>query len=217
LAAQRLASGSAYIAIGPIHHFFRRWPWRYTYHPCGSSAPSPFPQPWVRTTPFGAATTAANTRPGRAPAGEQHERRWRQERAALLGGGGGAGNGNNTFAGGGGSGGGLAFVIAGNVAGSGSILANGQDGNPANSGGSASATPLAAAGGGGTVVVHAGTLASTSGRANGELGGGQINLNNAREAEVRAEVRGGYVACPAARRQGALSVVARWHDHPRPA
>jgi hypothetical protein len=114
----------------------------------------------------------------------------------FLGGGGGAGNGNNTFAGGGGSGGGLAFVIAGNVAGSGSILANGQDGNPANSGGSASGDAPGGGGGGGTVVVHAGTLASTIlVEANGGLGGGQINLNNAREAEgPGGGGGGGYVA-----------------------
>ena len=99
----------------------------------------------------------------------------------FLGGGGGAGDGNNGFTGPGGKGGGLVFVIAGTVTGTGSILANGAPGGPANSGASASGDAPGGGGGGGTVVVHAGVLGTgVVVRANGGAGGNQqITVNEA--------------------------------------
>ncbi len=89
----------------------------------------------------------------------------------FMGGGGGAGDGNNGKAGRGGNGGGLVFLIAGQVAGDGTILANGQAGGTATftTGGNDAA---GGGGGGGTVVVNATSIAGTVKiRANGGAGG----------------------------------------------
>ncbi|HEX7598639.1 MAG TPA: hypothetical protein VF518_10530, partial [Polyangia bacterium] len=101
----------------------------------------------------------------------------------FLGGGGGAGDGNNGFAGPGGAGGGLAFVIAGTIAGAGSISADGADGGQADSATSVSGDAPGGAGGGGTVVVHASALSAITVTANGGVGGRQININSNAEAE----------------------------------
>jgi hypothetical protein len=113
----------------------------------------------------------------------------------FLGGGGGAGDGNNTFPGAGGNGGGLVFVIAGTVAGTGRISADGAPGGTANSAGSASGDAAGGGGGGGTVVVHAVSLSGIAVEANGGVGGSQINLNSAVEAEgPGGGGGGGYIA-----------------------
>jgi MYXO-CTERM domain-containing protein len=119
----------------------------------------------------------------------------------FLGGGGGAGDGNNLtggnlIAGPGGRGGGLVFVIADNVTGTGSILANGANGGNANSNGSTSGDGPGGGGGGGTVVVHAGTLGTDiKVGANGGVGGNQTNINSNIEAEgPGGGGGGGYIA-----------------------
>jgi hypothetical protein len=112
----------------------------------------------------------------------------------FLGGGGGSGDGNNGFTGPGGNGGGLAFVIAGTVQGTGSILANGADGGPANSGTATSGDGPGGGGGGGTVVVHAAALSGITVAANGGKGGNQ-HLAGVPEAEgPGGGGGGGYVA-----------------------
>ncbi len=102
----------------------------------------------------------------------------------FFGGGGGAGDGNNEHAGAGGVGGGIAFVIAGSVAGTGSILANGGAGVDADStnGGSTSGDSPGGGGGGGTVIVSSATVSAITISANGGTGGKQL-LNSATEAE----------------------------------
>jgi len=112
----------------------------------------------------------------------------------FMGGGGGAGDGNNAAAGRGGRGGGLVFVIAGTVAGAGSIVANGEDGVDAVyvSGGGDSP---GGGGGGGTVVVHATTLSAITISVNGGKGGDQVGSSGDNEAEgPGGGGGGGYVA-----------------------
>lgn len=106
----------------------------------------------------------------------------------FLGGGGGSGDANNGLGVAGGNGGGLVLVIAGSVSGSGTVSANGANGqtvastfNDAPSG----------AGGGGTVVVRAGTLSGVSVQANGGIGGSQPITSNEAEGPGGG---GGFVA-----------------------
>ncbi|PKQ69743.1 Ig-like domain-containing protein [Raineya orbicola] len=98
----------------------------------------------------------------------------------FFGGGGGAGDGNNGANADGGDGGGIVFLIAtGNITGSGTISANGENGfntisghNDAPGGG----------GGGGTVAIQATSIANTINiRANGGNGGNQLITNNESE------------------------------------
>jgi len=114
----------------------------------------------------------------------------------FLGGGGGAGDGNNGHAGAGGVGGGIAFVIAGSVTGTGSILANGGAGVDADStnGGSTSGDAPGGGGGGGTVILSSATVSAITISANGGAGGKQL-LNSVTEAEgPGGGGGGGYVA-----------------------
>jgi MYXO-CTERM domain-containing protein len=110
----------------------------------------------------------------------------------FMGGGGGAGDGNNGAAGPGGNGGGLVFVIAGAVAGAGSILANGEGG--VNSAGSPGDAP-GGGGGGGTVVVHAVSIVGIAVFADGGAGGNHTNSSSDTEVEgPGGGGGGGYVA-----------------------
>jgi MYXO-CTERM domain-containing protein len=112
----------------------------------------------------------------------------------YMGGGGGAGDGNDGRAGRGGIGGGMVFVIASSVAGSGSVLANGEAGVNDGTGGTGDAG--GGGGGGGTIVVYAGSIASTvKVRANGGTGG--QNSSSAGQNEVEGPGGGGgggYIA-----------------------
>lgn len=110
----------------------------------------------------------------------------------FLGGGGGAGDGNNDAAGRGGNGGGLVFIIAGVVSGAGSILANGEAGEDANS--SPGDAP-GGGGGGGTIVVHAVNLSSITIAANGGPGGNHTDSSGDNEVEgPGGGGGGGYIA-----------------------
>ncbi|MBN1210444.1 MAG: DUF11 domain-containing protein, partial [Myxococcaceae bacterium] len=119
----------------------------------------------------------------------------------FLGGGGGAGDGNNSAAGRGGNGGGLVWVLADTVTGTGSIMANGENGTSSlNSGMPTGAGGNDAPGGGGaggTVVVAARALSGITIDANGGKGGDQ-NINRSRfpsEAEgPGGGGSGGYIA-----------------------
>jgi MYXO-CTERM domain-containing protein len=128
----------------------------------------------------------------------------------FFGGGGGAGDGNNGHAGAGGVGGGIAFVIAGSVTGTGSILANGGAGVDADStsGGSASGDAPGGGGGGGTVIVSSSSVSAITISANGGAGGTQL-LNSATEAEgPGGGGGGGYVAVKAGVNASVLGGVA---------
>ena len=110
----------------------------------------------------------------------------------FMGGGGGAGDGNNAVAGRGGNGGGLVFIIAGTVSGTGSIVAdgeNGADSPDSNAGGDAAG----GGGGGGTVVIHAASLAGIAISADGGLGGSQTGTRTDTEGPGGGG-GGGYVA-----------------------
>jgi hypothetical protein len=110
----------------------------------------------------------------------------------FMGGGGGAGDGNDDAAGRGGNGGGLVFIIAGSVAGAGSILADGEAG--ANSNGDPGDAP-GGGGGGGTVVVHAGDLSAITISADGGRGGNHLNSSGDNEVEgPGGGGGGGYIA-----------------------
>jgi hypothetical protein len=112
----------------------------------------------------------------------------------FVGGGGGAGDGNNGVAGPGGRGGGLVFIIAGSVAGAGSISANGEAGGNAVFTAGGGDSP-GGGGGGGTVVVHATTLSAISITVNGGKGGDQVGSGSATEAEgPGGGGGGGYIA-----------------------
>jgi hypothetical protein len=115
----------------------------------------------------------------------------------FLGGGGGAGDGNNSCAGSGGNGGGLVFIIAGQVTGTGSILAGGGDGanatfaNGDNTGGDSPG----GGGGGGTVVVNATSLSAIAINVNGGRGGNHVGSSGTYEVEgPGGGGGGGYVA-----------------------
>jgi MYXO-CTERM domain-containing protein len=112
----------------------------------------------------------------------------------FLGGGGGAGDGNGGRAGGGGKGGGMVFLIAGTVAGTGSLLANGEAGGDDLTGGSGDAG--GGGGGGGTVVVHATSIEATVKiHANGGTGGRNLYSGGANEVEgPGGGGGGGYIA-----------------------
>ncbi len=108
----------------------------------------------------------------------------------FLGGGGGAGDGNNNASAGGGRGGGLVWVVADTVAGSGRIVANGQNAfdtigghNDAPGGGGA----------GGTVVVAARALSGIAIDANGGRGGDQL-ITTAEAEGPGGGGGGGYIA-----------------------
>lgn len=121
------------------------------------------------------------------------------ESRIFLGGGGGAGDGNNNASADGGDGGGITFVVANTMAGTGNVIATGQNGwntvpghNDAPGGG----------GGGGTIVIKAFSFTGQSLNANGGSGGNQLIGGN--EAEgcgggggggVIAVPTGGYGSC----------------------
>jgi hypothetical protein len=93
------------------------------------------------------------------------------ESRIFFGGGGGAGDGNNNASADGGDGGGITFVIANTMAGTGNVVATGQNGwntvpghNDAPGGG----------GGGGTIVIKAFSFTGQSLNANGGSGGNQL-------------------------------------------
>lgn len=94
---------------------------------------------------------------------------------AFFGGGGGAGDSNNSQGGAGGVGGGIVFVIAPAVAGTGTITANG--GNGQNTAGAGNNDAPGGGGGGGSIIVAAATLANTLQlQANGGAGGNQLAI-----------------------------------------
>jgi hypothetical protein len=115
----------------------------------------------------------------------------------FMGGGGGAGDGNDnpTYGGGhGGNGGGLVFLIAGSIAGTGSILANGDPGAdmPA---GAANGDAPGGGGGGGTVVVHATSLSAVTISVKGGKGGDHLGSSGPDEVEgPGGGGGGGYIA-----------------------
>lgn len=98
----------------------------------------------------------------------------------FMGGGGGAGEGNNSSSGDGGRGGGIVYLLSsGNISGTGSITANGQDGFNTQA---SFIDAAGGAGGGGAINISAqGTITSVSLQANGGKGGDQLPL--AGEAE----------------------------------
>lgn len=115
----------------------------------------------------------------------------------FVGGGGGAGDGNNDCAGNGGNGGGLVFIIAGQVTGTGSILAAGGDGADAvfANGDTLGGDSPGGGGGGGTVVVNASTLSAITINVNGGAGGDHVGSSGANEVEgPGGGGGGGYVA-----------------------
>lgn len=110
----------------------------------------------------------------------------------FMGGGGGAGDGNNSASGNGGNGGGIVFLLAaGNITGSGTIEANGQNGFNTQSGN------IDAAGGGGgggaIVVLSQSGITGISLQANGGNGGNQLTLSNEAEGPGGGG-GGGYIA-----------------------
>ncbi len=110
----------------------------------------------------------------------------------YLGGGGGAGDGNNGAAGRGGNGGGMIFMTAlGQIVGTGSISADGEQGGV--SAGNPGDAP-GGGGGGGTVVLNAAVSSSLTISADGGAGGNQT-LSATNEAEgPGGGGGGGYVA-----------------------
>jgi MYXO-CTERM domain-containing protein len=114
----------------------------------------------------------------------------------FMGGGGGAGDGNNGVAGPGGRGGGLIFIIAGAVAGSGALHADGAAGGSSTGAAGTAGDAAGGGGGGGTVVVNAASLSATIAiTANGGVGGDHTNGINANEVEgPGGGGGGGYIA-----------------------
>jgi hypothetical protein len=115
----------------------------------------------------------------------------------YFGGGGGSGDSNNQNQGVGGRGGGMVFVMAGTVAGPGSILANGEKGQDSISTdavGPANGDAPGGGGGGGTVVVRATTLNNFTIHADGGVGGNQLISNNDEAEGPGGGGGGGYVA-----------------------
>jgi hypothetical protein len=113
-----------------------------------------------------------------------------------MGGGGGAGDGNNSVAGPGGRGGGLIFIIAGAVAGSGTIRASGEVGGSSTGATGTAGDAAGGGGGGGTVVVNAASIAGTvTIDADGGAGGNHTNGSSANEVEgPGGGGGGGYIA-----------------------
>ncbi len=116
----------------------------------------------------------------------------------YLGGGGGAGSQNNGWGGAGGNGGGIIFIMSyGTISGTGTIIANGNQGN--NSQGSAPLSGRAGndgaggGGGGGAIVLNAvGNISTVSAQANGGNGGNQIKTKGfLAPANMEAEGPGG--------------------------
>jgi len=110
----------------------------------------------------------------------------------FMGGGGGAGEGNNSSSGDGGNGGGIIYLLVkGNISGSGTITANGQDGfNTQNS----FIDAAGGAGGGGAIVAAAnGNITGVSIKANGGRGGDQLYLTGEAEGPGGGG-GGGYIA-----------------------
>lgn len=89
----------------------------------------------------------------------------------FFGGGGGAGDGNNGGAGAGGDGGGIVVIFSDSVAGSGSIVSNGEAGRNTTAGGN---DAPGGAGGGGSVVIRSNSLTGTAITASGGAGGNQF-------------------------------------------
>ncbi|MBI1343187.1 MAG: T9SS type A sorting domain-containing protein [Terrimonas sp.] len=110
----------------------------------------------------------------------------------FFGGGGGAGDGNNSSAGNGGNGGGLVFLLSnGNISGTGTITANGQDGYSTQN----SFIDAAGGGGGGGAIqiMASGTITGVSITANGGVGGDQTYLTGEAEGPGGGG-GGGYIA-----------------------
>lgn len=108
----------------------------------------------------------------------------------FIGGGGGAGDSNNGTGGAGGTGGGLVFLIADQLIGSGTVMANGDAGVPT--------TPAyndgpGGGGGGGTIVVEANGISGPVFRANGGVGGSQPIVGNEAEGPGGGG-SGGFIA-----------------------
>jgi MYXO-CTERM domain-containing protein len=114
----------------------------------------------------------------------------------FMGGGGGAGDGNNGAAGPGGRGGGLIFIIAGAVAGTGTLHADGGIGGSTTGAVGTAGDAAGGGGGGGTVVVSSGSIPATIViTANGGVGGDHTNSINANEVEgPGGGGGGGYIA-----------------------
>lgn len=95
-------------------------------------------------------------------------------RRLYFGGGGGAGEMNNTQGGNGGAGGGLVFLMASDLVGSGSVLANGAAGQ--NTAGLGNNDAPGGGGGGGTIVLSAGLVSVATTSARGGAGGNQLAI-----------------------------------------
>jgi uncharacterized repeat protein (TIGR01451 family) len=97
----------------------------------------------------------------------------------FFGGGGGAGDGNNNQGSNGGAGGGLVFVIADTITGTGTVVADGNQGEDTQGGGNNDAP--GGGGAGGTVVIAANALSGITLSADGGVGGDQLPINNENE------------------------------------
>lgn len=113
----------------------------------------------------------------------------------FFGGGGGAGDGNNSSAGNGGNGGGIAYILSnGNITGTGSITADGQNGFDTQN---AFIDAAGGAGGGGAIVALVeGSITGVSMQANGGTGGNQLVLLAEAEGPGGGG-GGGYIASTA--------------------
>lgn len=112
----------------------------------------------------------------------------------FVGGGGGAGDGDNDAAGPGGKGGGLVFLIAGSVAGTGSILANGGNGGDVDVAVGDWSDAAGGGGGGGTIVVSATTISAIAIAADGGRGGNHAGGQTNEAEGPGGGGGGGYVA-----------------------
>jgi hypothetical protein len=113
----------------------------------------------------------------------------------FMGGGGGAGDGDSSIAGRGGNGGGLVFLIAGSVTGSGSILANGEDGADSVFATGGTGGDAAGGGGGGGTVVVTTSSSGISISVDGGQGGNQVGSISQNEVEgPGGGGGGGYIA-----------------------
>lgn len=110
----------------------------------------------------------------------------------FMGGGGGAGDGNNSSAGNAGKGGGIIYILTeGNISGTGTITASGQNGF--NTQGSHIDAAGGGGGGGAVVALSMGTITGISIQANGGSGGNQLALSGEAEGPGGGG-GGGYIA-----------------------
>jgi len=110
----------------------------------------------------------------------------------FMGGGGGAGDGNNSASGNGGNGGGIIFILSnGNISGSGTISANGQNGYSTTG---SNIDGAGGAGAGGAIAIQSqGTITGITITANGGNGGNQLSLSSEAEGPGGGG-SGGFIA-----------------------